>query len=177
MTHVDRTLARILALDLKSDPQWSRVWSHMALYREYMRRVAIWGQEFGWEPSYGILSYVDLANVIQPALTLPEDVLAVLEKQPLGLRGRRYFINALKWAALEDSDETGRFSQLNPYELIFRIYERGGYVSGEHGFIEVTVHSFFAGNRKTSNILNYPPLDLSQQSLDGIDEQGNPNSS
>jgi hypothetical protein len=136
-----------------------------------MRCVVIWGQEFGWSSNYEILSYTALASVIQPALSLSENVLAIFEKQPLSGRERRYFLNALKWAALEDVDETGRFSQLNPYELIFLIYQRGGFVTGEHGFIEITGMSFFSGSRKTSDILNYAPLDLSKENLDVIDAQ------
>jgi hypothetical protein len=173
MSRVENTLTQILTIDTRREPLSARRWSHYVLYHEYMRRVAIWGQEFGWSLNYGNLSYTDLATVIRPTLTLPEDALAIIEKQPFALREHRYFRNALKWAALEDSDETGRFSQLNPYELIFLIYQRGGFVSGEHGFIEITGMSFFAGTRKTSDILNYAPLDLTKKTLDAIDERGN----
>jgi hypothetical protein len=172
MSRVENTLTQILTIDVRREPLRGRR-SHYVLYYEYMRRVAIWGQEFGWSLNYGNLSYTDLANVIQPGLSLPENVLTIFEKHPFSGRERRYFFNALKWAALEDSDKTGRFSQLNPYELIFLIYQRGGFVSGEHGFIEITGMSFFAGARKTSDILNYVPLDLSKESLDAIDERGN----
>jgi hypothetical protein len=173
MSHVEDTLTQILLIGERRELQYERRWSHYALFREYIRRIAIWGQEFGWSPSYGNLSYTDLAGVIQPALMLPENAMAIVNKQPFGLREVRYFFNALKWAALEDSDETGRFRQLNPYELIFLIYQRGGFVSGEHGWIEITGSSFWADSRKTSDILNYAPLDLSKENLDMLDERGN----
>jgi hypothetical protein len=173
MSHVERTLTRILEIHESSELFYERRWSHHALYREYMRRVAIWGQEFGWAISYNLLCYTDLATLIQPTNVLPEDVAFIFEKHPLSLRTRRYFFNALKWALLEDSEKTNLFSLFNPYEPIFLIYERGGFVTGEHGFIEVTGGSFFVGERETSDVLNYSPLDLSEEVLDAIDLQGN----
>src|SRR5262249_33021596 len=148
MSHIEATLARILEIDLRREPVYERRWSHYALYREYMRRFTVWGQEFHWSPSYNDLLYRDLADSIQSSISLPRDIVSRYEANTsfrLNLKAKRFFLHALKWAVLEDSDETNRFSLLNPYELIILIYERGGFVSGEHGFIEITGMSFFVG--------------------------------
>ena len=75
---------------------------------------------------------------------------------------------------LEDRDETGRFALLNPYEPLLLLYERGGYITSEHGFFDITssvgIPMF---NRTTSDILNLPPLDMTEAALDAIDEKKN----
>ena len=125
---VDKTLARILAVDWQYDPSQQAV--HVRLLKEHFRRVVEWTKALDAKPMF----YMgDLAGFIDPEIRAAPEKVAALRSHlvdktwPSFVRMLEY---TLHWAALKDTPEIESYRSLpDPFEPILVLYERGGTVT------------------------------------------------
>ncbi|WP_211718972.1 hypothetical protein [Nocardiopsis sp. MG754419] len=110
--------------------------SQVRLVQEYLRRTAIWMQEFGrknWP-------FSDVAWFIDPGVRVPDEE---LDRILVGIShgGTYYSGKTLEWslhfAYLQD-EKSIQYDLPDPYEPLIRVYERGDSINYiTPGFIEV----------------------------------------
>jgi hypothetical protein len=136
MSKVEVLCERLLAVDWAYDARRKK--SHVELFKEYMRRQALWLDTLAMTedfPCYDIAALIneeiragsDFTNALREHLTACElnstmIITGVLE-------------SALHWAALEDLDQLADFPDLpNPYEPLVVLFERHGTFTIEEMF-------------------------------------------
>jgi hypothetical protein len=116
----------------------------------------------------------DIASVIVPSVAIDEEKTQVLRKKIESFYMLRIFLNALRWAAVEESPEVRRYNLPAPYEPLIVLYERGGDVYkdelGRSWFVtratlRQSMHKFY--DRTT------PIVELDPAVLDAIDAEAN----
>jgi hypothetical protein len=171
---VDRLIERILAIDWHVN--FDRRWSHWDLAREHVRRLALWAVALHIEYPYPFLT--DIAEVINPSIRVSPNRLELLKNHfierwtgGIGFWAQHIFVNALHWAAIENSEEVTRFRLPAPYEPLIVLYERGGDIRSEHGWFFIS-----SGGMKFGEISKHasptPVVELDQKTLDAIDAAG-----
>jgi len=143
--------------------------SCIALAREFVRRVLLW-HPGPLAPSTA--HHVDLAAVLAPTAPMPTSILQHAEQVlPLSSRfGLGICLNFLKWTAIEHLPSVSDRPLPAPYEPAIRLFERGGELWSEHGFLHVH-HSIsfvtgYGAYRATPAL-----LDLTDAVLDRFDQQ------
>jgi hypothetical protein len=145
-TITDTALDRILAI--KWEPDDSRVNSHIALLREYLRRAALWAKALDctdeW-PFFDVAARICLlecaddtnVKVLKTHFTeTPFYVAGIIEKTC------EWFLH---WDRVKNLPKVSEFTLPEPYEPLIVMYERGGIFSMEHGFFDFAVGSFPRG--------------------------------
>ena len=143
--------------------------SCIALAREFVRRVLL------WHP--GLLApstahAVDLVAALVPAAPMPASILRHAEQVlPLSPRyGLRLCLNFLKWTAIEHLPTVSDRPLPAPYEPAIRLFERGGELWSEHGFLHVH-HSLSFVTGYGAYCATPALLDLTDAGLDRFDQQ------
>lgn len=167
-TITDTALERILAI--KWEPDDSRVNSHIALLREYLRRAALWAKALDcideW-PFFDVAAHLDSVDADETKVKVlkthftqtPFYVAGIIEKTC------KWF---LEWDSVKNSPKVNEFTLPEPYEPLILMYERGGIFSTEHGFFDFTVGSFPRGKRQQYEQI-MPLLKLDARTLDRLD--------
>lgn len=112
-------------------------WSHVALFKEYLRRMAAWSKELNYPQNW---LFFDVGAQIDKEIRAESWALRALEDYltdypDLGLMCDVYRW-ALHWAALES---VMAFDLPAPYEPLLILYERGGFFrENQRGFWEVS---------------------------------------
>jgi hypothetical protein len=165
-------LRRLLRIDWQPDD--TRLRSHAALVREYLRRAALWAKALGCTEHW---PFADFALYFAPnrraPLELVEELKRDLATKPLNAVMRETCEYALHWAALQD-DVNGtpaeEYSLPDPYEPLLRLYERGGHFHTEHGFVYI-LHVGVPAAVKGWQFYDRPAsiVELNDEALDALD--------
>lgn len=121
-------LDRLRAIDWDD---WAEAFDHSRsralLMREYLRRAALWAQEYHAE---GDWPFFDIAERIDPTAQLAPDLAKELEsflRSGIGPNSvERTLKGAVHWAAMCSSGRTDLPALADPYEPLLLMYERGG---------------------------------------------------
>lgn len=145
-TITDTALERILAI--KWEPDDSRVNSHIALLREYLRRAALWAKALDCTDEW---PFFDVAAHICPLECADDTNVKLLKthftETPFYVAGMiektcEWFLH---WDRVKNLPKVSEFTLPELYEPLIIMYERGGIFSMEHGFFDFAVGSFPRG--------------------------------
>ena len=126
MTHLTRTAERVKAFTWTYREEETDL--RARLMAEFLRRSALWARVTG-APTW---PFPDLAAAVDPAVRVPEDVLAqvlaTVPEHPTVVRA--VLTNALHFAALRDahadqSDQSDQSDLPDPYAPLLALLERG----------------------------------------------------
>ncbi|MEV4877215.1 hypothetical protein [Streptomyces cyaneofuscatus] len=162
---------RLRAIDWGDDgAAFRHAHSRALLMREYLRRAALWAQEYGAELSW---PFFDIAEHVDAAITTPPDVAAELEKllQSLAPASLRTTCRgAVRWPALLAAHRGLPADLPDPYEPLLLMYERGGgYHLGE--YLDLNGVMIPLGDME-SNASAAPFVTLAPTTLDTLDAEG-----
>jgi hypothetical protein len=164
-------LQRLLAIRWRFDQ--SKLESHVALMREYLRRAALWSKSLQAADHW---PFFDVASLIAPKVRADPSLVSEFEKSvsPLALwpTVRKTCIWYLHWNAVKESQaqELAKHNLPEPFDPLIRLYERGGQFQTEHGFINVGligITARFQGWQAYNRTV--PVVDLDDDSLDRVD--------
>ncbi len=163
----DTAIERIKAINWKLND--SRTASHIALFREYLRRASLWAKTLGCTDEW---PFFDVAAQLNPSLRADEAKVEVLKRhlkqfclsRPIK-RTCKWFVH---WAIVKNKPEVTKFGLPDPYDPLIVMYERGGDFYMEHGFFHFCVGCFPIGNWSQYNSLS-PNIVLDEQVLDQLD--------
>ena len=164
---VDRAIERIKAID--SELKDFRVGSHIALFKEYLRRASLWATALGCTDKWPLF---DVAAQIDPSLRSDEAKVEALKchLKPFLLSGTiertcEWFVH---WAVVKNSPEVTKIALPDPYDPLILLYERGGDFRFEQGFFDFPVGGFPRGNLSDHYNLS-PHILLDEEVLDQLD--------
>jgi len=152
-------------------PVMGKQWSHVGLFKEYARRMAWWAHHIGavnnWVTTN--IPYVlelDEGLDVQPLQQLD----AHLKTQNLNQPMFDLLQAALMFAMVEDDDIITQLNFENPYDVLIKLYTRGGFIRwNDRGFWEIS--GSFGVNRldiSTYRIAK-PFISLEDEELDLVD--------
>ncbi|MBT0768994.1 hypothetical protein KIH74_08655 [Kineosporia sp. J2-2] len=170
---------------------WSPPWTgdrhraHVLLFREYLRRSAIWYDFLEpappGPPAFRPWLFADLAVLVAPEVRAPAAAVERLRAE-WGDRwtggSRKAAFQAVQWAALIASHhpahrELAARDDLppDPYEPVLRFLERGGEGFGlpVNGWVDLGSGSSVRTGPISENLLREPLLDLSDGNLDRLE--------
>jgi hypothetical protein len=164
---IDIAIERILAIGWQLND--SRAASHIALFREYLRRAALWVKALECTDEW---PFFDVAAQINPSLRADEAKVESLKRhltqfhlfRPIK-RTCEWFVH---WAVVRDTPEVTKFALPDPYEPLILMYERGGDFYTEHGFFNFSVGCFPIGNW-SQYYQSSPIIELDEEVLDQLD--------
>jgi hypothetical protein len=174
----DRTafsvLNRLRAVDWPGD--WDHAFGHVksrrVLFREYLRRAALWAQAFSAE---GDWPFFDVSPYVDPDFELSAEVSAelaeLLGRLPDG-QIRRTCSGAVRLAELQARNPAAAPGLPDLYEPLVVFYERGGeFALDNGGFFDLTGVRFRPGPL-ASQLGNRPVTLLGDTVLDALDTDG-----
>ena len=162
-------LERILAI--KWEPDDTRVHSHIALLREYLRRAALWAKALNCTDEW---PFFDVAAHLCPLETADETKIEALNthfmQTPFYVAGiiEKTCKLFIQWERVKNSPKVSEFTLPEPYEPLIMLYERGGIFSTEHGFFDFAIGGFPRGQWQQYD-QTIPLLELDTKTLDEID--------
>ena len=153
-------------------------WSHLKLFLEHVRRIELWGRTLDWQHPPFLVA--DIPSRINPNVQSNSGYVEILENRLLKQRENHYptvvefkvCLFALKWSTLEDHNELKGFNLPAPFEPMLILYERGGVVTREHGWTDITFQGLRSIPRYIYENLEKPIVQLDKDILDAIDEEG-----
>ncbi|MEU8438802.1 hypothetical protein AB0F18_39180 [Streptomyces sp. NPDC029216] len=168
-------LNRLRAVEWAGD--WDFAFGHVKsrriLFREYLRRAAVWSRAYA--EAEGVWPFFDIATYVDPEFRLaPEqdsELAEFLKRLPNG-EVRNTCSGAIRLAALR-AQNPDAFSDLpDLYEPLILFYERGGeFVRDNSGALDLTGVSFRLG--ALAGYLGNPPVALLGDAvLDALDADG-----
>jgi len=162
---------RLRAIDWGDDgAAFRHAHSRALLMREYLRRAALWAQEYGAEQPW---PFFDIAERLDATITTPPDVAAELEQllQSLAPASLRTTCRgAVRWPALLAAHRGLPAELPDPYEPLLLMYERGGgYHLGE--YLDLNGVMIPLGDME-SNASAAPFVTLAPTILDALDAEG-----
>uniref|UniRef100_UPI00368985EF hypothetical protein n=1 Tax=Kitasatospora sp. NPDC059722 TaxID=3346925 RepID=UPI00368985EF len=175
MTQSDRaraTLDRLTAIDWwDEDAAYAHAPSRSRLFREYLRRSALWAQAYQATDDW---PFVDLAAHVDPSVQVDAELAsqldAFLEAGVGFVKAKALCRAALRWAALLDSSTVRLPSLPDPFEPLLRMFDRGAWCGL---VIENRVADFFTlrvpFGRWQDHLGTNPVIPLERSALDAID--------
>ncbi|WP_051893318.1 hypothetical protein [Streptomyces erythrochromogenes] len=168
------TLNRLRAVEWVGD--WdhvlARVMSRRVLMREYLRRAALWAQEYSAEsawPFFDVSEYVDPGFRLSPETAAELD--AYLGRVP-GSEIRETCAGAVRLAEMREQNPAALPDLPDLYEPLVLFYERGGeFVRDNAGGLDLTGVSFRPGTPQ-GNLSTPPFRALNETVLDALDARG-----
>ncbi|MFE2246676.1 hypothetical protein [Streptomyces lavendulae] len=167
-------LERLRAVEWQGDWDFAfeRVKSRRVLFREYLRRVAVWSRACSAERDW---SFTDVTAHLDPEFRMSPAAEAELaefvRRLPNGEVGRTCS-GAVRLAELRARNPEAYTGLPNLYEPLVRFYERGGeFGRDDAGFIDLTGVRFRPG-ALTALLGNPPVTALGDASLDPLDADG-----
>lgn len=168
MSNVTLLAKRITDIRPFANPNGYR--SHMRLYHEYVRRLGLYATSFGW--GYFNVLTKDIPGMIDPLIRANAEVTETVVKYALGREfdavAIHIFLMALHWEALRDSEVYDTYKLLPLYEPLIMIYERGGWLSTEQNWVDVTGIGI-PPKRWEQCLASEPLFSLDTDFLDGLD--------
>lgn len=157
-------------------PTTGKPWSHVALFKEYARRMAWWADTLGVIDNWLTMNicYVleldeDLES--QPLIQLDEHLQTQVLYQPMPT----LLQSGLMFAMIADRDDVKQYNLPNPYEVIVKLYTRGGFIRwNPKGFWEVS-SAFGIGNITLESYkISKSFVSLDDAELNLIDQEDSP---
>lgn len=137
-SHTAATLSRLLAVDWSGDASFDHARSRAKLFKEYLRRAALWADAFAMT---GQWPFFDVAAVLTPEVQVPGNLAAQLETviaTSIGWPSVATICRAsLRWATVRDAGMDIPNRLPDPYEPLLLLFERGGGFTTEHGFADL----------------------------------------
>jgi hypothetical protein len=161
-----RAVERLQRAAANLKPEFKRQASQVALFREYLRLMALWAEALKCET---VWPFFDVAALLFPERfnTEFEPDLQFPPLRQLGGAFRAALTATVHFAEVEDSAEVRARGLPDPYEPLVRLFERGGSVTTEHGMMYVGIVGFprkpFRPGAAGS------PLALDDAALDALD--------
>ena len=161
-------LDRLLAITWSAND--SRINSHVALFKEYLRRSALWATALKCTELW---PFFDVAGQIFPDSFVPQDMIDLLNQHLKQFHGTRLIKQTCQWYLHWQQEKlhlnTSKEQLPDPYEPLILMYERGATFYTEHGFFCVSIASF-----SRQDITHYqeikPLLSLESSFLDYLDQ-------
>lgn len=128
-------------------PALGKPWSHVALFKEYLRRMAWWASALGLVDNWitaNIIYIMELDESLdaQPLQRLDKHLQSQSLYQPMPALLQA----SLMFAMTFDHPQVKEFQLENPYAALIKLYTRGGYIRwNQRGFWEVS-GAFGVGN-------------------------------
>ncbi|MEU6294432.1 hypothetical protein [Streptomyces erythrochromogenes] len=160
--------------------QWVGDWDHVlarvvsrrVLMREYLRRAALWAQEYAAESAW---PFFDVTPYMDPGFRLPPATAAELEAYLSRVPGselRETCAGAVRLADVRERNPAALPDLPDLYEPLVLFYERGGeFVRDDAGGLDLTGVSFRPGTPQ-GNLSTPPLLSLDEAVLDALDARG-----
>ncbi|MFE9221243.1 hypothetical protein ACFYN3_33545 [Streptomyces lavendulae] len=174
----DRTafpvLYRLRAVEWPGDWDFAfdRVKSRRVLFREYMRRAAVWAQAYSAETAW---PFFDITSYVDPAFRLPPEAEAELAELLVRLPNvevRNTCAGAVRLAELRGQNPDAFSGLPDLYEPLVRFYERGAeFARDDAGFLDLTGMRFRPGPLAVY-LTTVPVTLLDDAVLDALDAAG-----
>lgn len=170
------------ALERVKSIQWSSDYSicksHNYLALEYLRRITLWQQYIQVESE--TWPFFDVVQEISPKIKVPETIITSFEEYcdtaTISSFAERICSWYLRWVTYIEQGSTPS-EPPPPYEPLIILYERGGTLRTEHGYLCVGLTRFvlppnplFKKDRKQRLVGENYQVDLSQNFLDQLDQ-------
>ncbi len=121
-------------------PAIGKPWSHVALFKEYVRRMAWWADAIGLGDNWltaNIPYVLELDEGLAPSPLQKLD--AHLQKQQLYQPMPALIQAGLMYTMLADKNDIQKHNLDNPYDALIKLYTRGGHMRwNQRGFWEVS---------------------------------------
>ncbi|MFG2619058.1 hypothetical protein ACGFXC_15755 [Streptomyces sp. NPDC048507] len=154
------------------DFAFDRVKSRRVLFREYMRRAAVWAQAYAAE---GAWPFFDVTSYVDPAFRLAPDAEAGLAELLVRLPNvevKNTCSGAVRLAELRGQNPDAFSGLPDLYEPLVRFYERGGeFARDDAGFLDLTGMRFRPGPLAVY-LTTVPVTLLDDTVLDALDADG-----
>jgi hypothetical protein len=140
--------------------------SSVALFREYLRRSALWADRCNCRGRWPLF---DIAEAINPKVVLDDEVSKAAGELGGNYYKKRIICWHLKWVKLS-VDGSGEGTALPPpYEPLIRLYERGGSFTTEGRIVDLPGAAVHIG--RIEAYIDAPPFvtSLQDQTLDNLD--------
>ncbi len=132
------TVSRLLAVDWSGDAGYDHPRARAKLFREYLRRAALWAKAFAVTDEW---PFFDVAALLAPDIAVPAEPaaeLAALIDAKIGWPSVAAACRAsLRWAAVLDAGVRVPDTLSDPYEPLLLLFELGGGFTTEHGFVDL----------------------------------------
>ena len=136
----EEMLQRIMAIDWDAAPDFDREYSHVQLFREFLRRSAVWAKDLHCLEKWPLF---DIAEAVDATIRAKPELLTRLHAHFADpSRWTTSFTQdacerALHWSALREVRDAQLDQLDDPYEPLIQMYERGGVVGPEHANFQV----------------------------------------
>lgn len=133
-------LDRLYAINWQADD--TRIRSHVALFREYLRRSAIWAKALNCTELW---PFFDIATRISPDSGVSQDKIDRLAQHLAAFHLSKNVKQTCQWylhfCEIETIPIVKQYDLPTPYEPLILMYERGATFYTEHGFFCVSIAS------------------------------------
>lgn len=144
-TEANQLLESLLSYEFV--PVMGKPWSHVALFKEYVRRMAWWADALGLVDNWltaNIVYILELDESLDPAPLQELD--AHLQSQALYQPMPALLQASLMFTMASNHKEVEQHQLENPYAPLVKLYTRGGHIRwNQRGFWEVS-NAFGVGN-------------------------------
>jgi hypothetical protein len=168
-SHAATTLARLLAVDWKTDDGVDHPRARAKLMKEYLRRAAWWARELEATDAW---PFFDIPALWAPEIEVPADLLDPLEALiSTGIGWPAVVTTAratLRWAAVQDVGKPLPAGMADPYEPLLLMFERGGGFTVAHGFIDLDAASVLQRTWR-DHLTTEQVVPLTRSALDALD--------
>lgn len=153
-------------------PIVGKPWSHVALFKEYVRRMAWWADAIGLGDNWltaNIPYVLELDDGLDPAPLQKLD--NHLQSQALYQPMPALIQAGMMYAMVKDHEAIQKHNLENPYDALIKLYTRGGHIRwNQKGFWEVS-NAFGVGGIDMATYKRPTPfVALDDEELDLIDK-------
>lgn len=152
-------------------PVTKKQWSHVGLFKEYARRMALWADHIGAVNNWVTTNIAYVLELDKGLDSSPLQQLdAHLQTQTLYQPMPALLQSALMFAMVSDHKTITQSNLANPYDVLIKLYTRGGYMRwNQRGFWEIS-GSFGVNDLTISRYKTIDPfISLDDEELDLID--------
>lgn len=152
-------------------PSVGKPWSHVALFKEYTRRMAWWADALSVMDNWVTLN---IAYVLELDDEISDEPLQKLDRhlqsQALYQPMPNLLMATMMYAMVADEDIITQYGLENPYDALVKLYTRGGYIRwNQRGFWEVSGAFGVGGIDLATYKLPKPFVALDNEELDLLD--------
>lgn len=153
-------------------PTKGKQWSHVALFKEYARRMAWWADALGVIDNWFLMNIAYVLELDENLNDLPLHKLdAHLQSQSLPSPMSDLLNATLMFAMVSEDEMIKQFQLQNPYDALVKLYMRGGYLRwNDRGFWEVSGAFGISGMERATYKVSTPFVSLNDEELNFIDK-------
>jgi hypothetical protein len=152
-------------------PVIDKKWSHVGLFKEYARRMAWWADHLGAVNNWLITNIAYVLELDEELDIVPLQQLdAHLQTQNLNDPMPALLQSALMFAMVSDHGMIKQVELENPYEVLVKLYTRGGaFRWNQRGFWEISGSFGVNGMEMATYKVSEPFISLNDEELDLVD--------